>query len=227
MTNGPIEFQLAASFDWEALVPILFFVLYGIFQLLGSKKKGNAADEEPEMDDGAMEERARRIREEIRRKIEERRQPQQDRTPQTAPASRREVEYDPTVPEGQQRRPQVQPRTLQPQKQARPVQRPEPVPAWQPQPVPVTAGQSSLEKRLQEQRALLEKSRREREEARSRAKEIEDAAGVRKKKRGAYAIAEEPSGALRKSLLVGLRDPMSVRRAVLYREILDPPLGLR
>ena len=115
MNNGPIDYQLAASFDWETLVPVLFFVLYGIAQLLSAKKKGQGQEEqEQDLDDAAMEERARRIREEIRRKIEERRQAQQGSAPQPSPAQYRGAEYkryDPTVPEGQQRRPELQPRT--------------------------------------------------------------------------------------------------------------------
>ena len=39
MQSAPENFQHAASFDWEALLPVLFFLLYGIAQLLGSKTK--------------------------------------------------------------------------------------------------------------------------------------------------------------------------------------------
>ena len=220
MSNGPIEYQLAASFDWETLVPVLFFVLYGIAQLLSAKKKGQEQGEEDQgVDDAAMEERARRIREEIRRKIEERRQSREGNAPQPSPAQYRGTEYkryDPTLPEKQQKRPALKPRTLEPKPTRREVQ---------PQPVPMESPQADIMQRLEEQRAVLEKSRREQREAKARAAEMMAAAGTRKKAASTRTIAM--SGSLRGQLLAGLRDPISVRKAVLYREILDPPIGLR
>ena len=79
--------------------------------------------------------------------------------------------------------------------------------------------------RLEEQRVVLEKSRREQREARARAAEMLEAAGARKKAMQAKGAAR--SGSFREELVAGLRDPFSVRKAVLYREILDPPVGMR
>ena len=89
MTDFPQIFHRAASFDWETVIPVIFFILYGIAQFLGAKKKGSAGQEteegEPDID---MEERARRIREEIRRRIEERRRAEDPAEPAAATAAR-------------------------------------------------------------------------------------------------------------------------------------------
>jgi hypothetical protein len=205
---------VALSIDFETLVPILFFVLYGIAQFLGSKKKpGDAGDEEPDVD---AEERARQIREEIRRKIEERRKAQQGRQP-SAPASAGPVAYDPTKPDGQKRQPAPVRRELRPE----PSRRPEPVVVHQPEPV-VRQG-PTLEQRLEEQRKRLELARKEQAQARAKALRMMGAA-KEQQTRSRHQLA---SGGFRKQLFAGLRKPTSVRQAVLYREILDKPLGLR
>jgi hypothetical protein len=217
MTNGPIEFQLAASFDWETLVPVLFFILYGVAQFFGSKKKGDAAKEGEEAydrEEADMEERARRIREEIRRKIEERRKQQGKPAPQTV----RPAAYDPNLPEQQQ----SQPRTYQPEPAPRPIPVPQPV-----DPIPVLPQESSLERKLHEQRILLQKTRKAKQEAREQAREIESAARQGRRRKKTAKVVEIAEDSLRQELLTGLRDPMSLRKAVLYREILDPPIGLR
>ena len=208
----------AASFDWETLLPVVFFVLYGIAQFLGQKKKGGPeAEEEPDVD---MEERARKIREEIRRKIEARREAREGGAgPQPVPADR--APYDPTMPESMQGRPTVQPPVVEP------VRIPEP-------PKPVTfpsmeeglARQASLERSLHEQREMLVRARKEKKEARERALEMERQAklgrrGSRKPRPSA------PARSLRSSLLEELREPTSVRKAILLREILDTPPGLK
>ena len=50
--GNPVHF-LAVSFDWEALIPIIFFLLYGLAQFFGTKKKGGEEEipvEEEEAD---------------------------------------------------------------------------------------------------------------------------------------------------------------------------------
>ncbi|MGC9450647.1 MAG: hypothetical protein ACP5I4_04305 [Oceanipulchritudo sp.] len=216
MTSNPDFPRFAASFDWETLIPILFFVLYGIAQLFGSKKKGEAGgtedDGEPEVDPI---ERARQIREEIRRKLEERRQ----------------VTYDPTVPEPLQRAPEPPVREW-----SRPMAKEPRRPTASPEPLIVKKAESlmaqkaSMERRLEQQRERLDAARRRQAEARRQARKMVAAAGVRKK-----SLLEEPTQgvqatalkSLRQELLAGLSSRNSLRKAVLYREILDPPLGLR
>jgi hypothetical protein len=195
----------AASFDWETLIPVIFFILYGIAQFLGSKKKGDAVEEEGDEPRVDPVERARQIREEIRRKIEERRQEMEGGQPRPIHEARR-VAHDPAVPE---------------------VQRREPVLAA---PGPAPSPQASMMQRLEAQRQKLEDARRQQREAHQQALRIEQQAGafhhkelgIRKKEDGPL-----PADVLRGQLLAGLRSPAGLRNAVLYREILDPPLGLR
>ena len=206
------DFHLAASFDWETLAPVIFFILYGLAQLFGSKKKKPAGeDEEPEVDPA---ERARQIREEIRRRVEERRQEMEPGTtrPAHAPAQRT---YDPTVPERQQQPayPPVGQRT--------------------PPAQPVDASmdrQNSLQNQLIEQRRRLEESRKKQKAAHERAQRMmrqagaDAAAEVERKK---HRHGKPGSSLVRKDLLRGLRSTAGLRKAVLYREILGSPLGLR
>ena len=201
----------AASFDWETLAPVIFFIAYGLTQLFGSKKKKNqpAEDEEPDVDPM---ERARQIREEIRRKIEERRQANEPGT--TRPVNR--PGYDPTVPDGHQHRSSP---------------RPEPVARSQPRMAPVAPSApgenraARMQQLLAEQRQRLEKARRQQAEAHERPQRmIRDAGG--ESRRG--TVAKEASGGrFQQQLLRGIRDRDGLRKAVLYREILGPPVGLR
>ncbi|MEX0330208.1 MAG: hypothetical protein AB3N64_02180 [Puniceicoccaceae bacterium] len=222
MSNGLLDYSLAASFDWETLLPVVFFVLYGIAQLLGSKKKKKGEPEEDSyQEDVDMEERARQIREEIRRKIEERKRAREGQSPQPqqpVPQQRR-ARYDPTLPETQQRRaPEPTPAP------ARPVVQPQPVSRRAPEPVmPRT---SSLEQRLQEQRAILERARREQQEAKAKARQMLADVGAREQKAGTRRSVIA-SGNLRNDLLADLQNPSSTRKAILLREVLGTPMGLK
>ncbi len=206
----PIPVHLAASFDWETLLPVLFLVLYGLAQFLSARKKGAAAAEETEQAEVDAEERARQIREEIRRRIEERRRAAEGQAPQpAAPAPA----YDPRLPESQQRR----------------------MPAAPAAPVFMPGAESDFEQRLREQRRKLEEARREREEAHARALEIERRAmearpgrPIQRKRAAAGAPAGLQGPAqLRRQLVSNLQQPESVRLAVLLREVLGPPVALR
>lgn len=216
MSDSPHIIQRAASFDWETLLPIIFFVLYGVAQFFGSKKKGDAVEEE-EMESGEDPmDRARQIREEIRRKIEERKQASE----QTA--SPQESSYDPTQPEV--RRPMAEPQP------AAPAQRP--VVVHQAQTVHTQGPGTSIEEQLAEQRKRLDEARRQHDAAMQQAREMTHSAGSHSGDssghHGAFASDEllGPAG-LRNDLIRGLRDPNTIRKAVLYREVLGQPLGLR
>jgi hypothetical protein len=212
------ELHLAASFDWETLAPVIFFIIYGLAQIFGNKKKrrNQGEEEEPEVDPA---ERARQIREEIRRRIEERRQEQEPGTPR--PVHR--PAYDPTVPETAQARPGMQfpqqregsGQVVQPTQPAQPVF----------QKTEKTVG---LEQQLAKQRRILAEAQRKQKEASEKARRMLHDAGARAdaniKREGARAVGAKR---LRKQLLSGLRDTNGLRKAVLYREILDPPLGMR
>ena len=220
---------LAISFDFETLLPILFFVLYGLSQFLGSKKKPQEMeDAEADAEDDALEEareRARRIREEIQRKIRERQgrsvgqgSGDWESPPVVVPPMERSIleetdaELDRALPRMERARP--------------------PKEAYQ------NPLQSEMERRLEKQRVILAESQRRNEEARRQASRRQDAilakAKLLKQKAALQQVRLVPGGdggvlpnAFRDELLEGLRDPVNVRRAILYREILGPPVGLR
>lgn len=191
---------LAVSFDWEALLPLLLFLLYGLSQLLGSRKKGAEEEifEEPDPDQAAEEERARQIREEIRRRVESQRQSDEA-----------------SVSESRQPAPVAQ--------QAAPRSRPEVSPAR-------SSGDGGMIARLTEQKRRLEQARREKAKAERETRSIYDKArraGSRyQRKAGAIettALAEP--GSVREDVLEILSDPANARRGILLSEILGPPVG--
>jgi hypothetical protein len=231
MTAAPDIFQRAASFDWETLLPVVFFVLYGLAQFLGSRKKtgDEEAGEEPEVDPM---ERARQIREEIRRKIEARKE--QQGAERGAPVHETEYRphYDPNLPDTQQPRPVISRESTPPRPQPRPAQRSVVLKEVDREssnlPVP------DFEKRLKEQQVRLAESRRRQQEAMAQTRRMKEQTRPKHRKtllkpvESATTTAAVASPArLRREILIGLRDPSTLRRAVLYREILDPPVGLR
>ena len=232
MNTGTELFQYTAAFDWESLVPIAFFILYGLSQFLGKKKKGKEEVEEPEM---SGEERARQIREEIRRKIEQRKLAKEVEEQPMGYPPRREA-YDPTAPDGQQTTPMrpVQAPVARPVERpvARTVERPVAGPQLQPATAaPVrrraekaAAVRASLQERLDEQQERLKESRIQVEKARVQASKIE-ALAVRKRATDKRDLQD--AATFRLQVIAGLRDPNNLRKAIVYREILDPPVGLR
>lgn len=239
MDLTPTALLEAASFDWETLLPILFFVLYGIAQFVGSRKKPDEeVDEEPDSGQQQVDplEKARQIREEIKRKIEERTQPapQAERSSQT---QQREA-YDPYKPESPAGRTETKSRTFQPgraesQKRSIPHHEEPPIGA----PEPGEFNQTDIQKRLREQQRRLQEARRRQREAKQQARKMEKQAAAKVprqltgppvvKSLKAEIIPVDSPARLRTSLIRDLRDPSSLRKAVLLREVLDPPLGLR
>jgi hypothetical protein len=225
MNAGNPVHLLAVSFDWEALIPILFFLLYGLAQFFGSKKKGGE-EEIPVEDEEAVDpmERARQIREDIQRKIQERRDaagtatdPTMGRQPQVQPP------YDPTVPESA-----PQPAQSPPPNTPQPVQRA--------QPAAGSSRELNIEERLRRQQERLREARKRQEEARRKARSMQDRAGlgqgrqllqpVKRSKAAAAPDLLRPA-ALRQQVIDGVRDPNSLRKAILYQEILGTPVSLR
>jgi len=232
-------FVKAISFDWETFLPIIFFILYGVAQLVGSRKKsGEQSGEDSESGETGVDplEKARQIREEIKRKIEERthapsESQRADQTPDRG-------EYNPFSPEPspersagstgtfqQSSREQHQPSTPQP----------EPAPIGAPE--PGEFNQPDIHQRLREQQKRLQEARRRQREAMQQARKIEKQAAAKVpgkltgppavKSLKAEIIPVDSPARLRRSLIQDLKDPSSLRKAVLLREVLDPPLGLR
>ncbi len=254
----------AASFDWEALLPILFFVLYGLAQFFGGRKgPEEEGGEVPEQSDA--QERARQIREEIRRKIEARRKGSSGRQDEAARGHGQARPYDPTVPDSRQSQPKQtaqandrkelshqrkelsQPARKEARDPRQSKMKPEqknadwrsPVPGPRPGEIGME-GPSMLERKLAEQRKRLEDSRREQEAAKEKSRKIREKAGIERGSVGsqgeatgvqkgvpAYGFDKGTVAGLRSAVIEGLRDPKKIRQAVLYREILDPPVGMR
>jgi hypothetical protein len=235
MTPVPEIFQRAASFNWETLLPLLFFVLYGLAQFIGSRKKPGDEEtgEEPEVDPM---ERARQIREEIRRKIEARKE--QHEADRSGPVHESDYRpsYDPNVPETQQPRPVIVREPMREQPKPAPPQRPaqrsvvlkEVDSTSSNLPVP------DFEKRLKEQRQRIAESRKRQQEVMAQTRRMKEQTRPKHRKTllkpvesASVTSAVASPARLRREILAGLRDPSTLRRAVLYREILDPPVGLR
>ncbi len=168
--------------------------------------------------DADQAERVRRIQEEIRRKIAERRG---QATPPPMP---------PPTPT-----PSAPPRLPQ-----RPVYGEEPPlpPTWQPAPPTVQPPRlpqrevstyddtAALERqrRLEEQMAELETKRRE---IRRAAQALAETGAAPEPVHGASRAVVVPLGSAPRSLAAELRDPKALRRAIVMREVLDAPVALR
>ena len=162
----------------------------------------------PEETSYEEQERTRRIQEEIRRKIAERRGERVPPLREEPPVLRPTEMYDPTVPE------------------------PPPVPRELPTPATrrtVAEWSESEQAALDGQRRLQEKLRELEEQRRAAQTAVANvwatpAAPVIPSSAGARA-AVRPMG--ERPLLSSLRDKRSLRQVVILREVLDPPVALR
>ena len=190
------------------LLPIIIAVLYFFGALKGRGKSQEAEEDDPE----ALE-RARKIQEEIRRKILERQQkskPAQRSTPQQeAPApSLREQQSDrgfrPEEPRGAR----------------------ETVPS----PVAQEAPPIRLEYLEPEPQVanLYEEQRRKIDEELRKARELrQQVPNMPAISRASPVYSRDLTFALDRSIREDLRDPDSIRKAIVLKEILDTPVGLR
>jgi hypothetical protein len=201
------------SWILEHLQFVLVFA--GAFAYWLKQRSAAAKDSSPstrESQEGEAEERTRKIQEEIRRKIAERRG--------TAPG--------PVV-------------------RSPPTERPLAPPLLAPRPVAESRGglgrglRERLEEKLAEARARAQAvadaaaERQRQEQARAlaaaRAATEERTAEIAKAREAAAVAARQSENAPRSSaartIVADLRDPPSVRRAIILREILGPPVGLQ
>lgn len=197
---------LAVNFEWEALLPLLLFLLYGLSQLLGGRRKDIPEEQEPvDYDPTAAaeeeeQERAREVREEVRRRIAERQQA--ETSAETTP----------------QQRPEPAPAASAP-------------PRRQPQaPAPQSGGDGGIVERLAEQKRRLESARREKQRAEQESKEIY--AKARRAARGSIRSSKkadlpQSAVALRDEVLDVVSSPLRLRQGILLAEILGEPRGNR
>ncbi len=182
------------------LFPLLIFVFYALSAL---KRKG--AEEEVELDPESQE-RARRIQEEIRRKILER---QQGSSPRPVPHFRPEfvIEEEEVIEEPEPSFLQDQKPAVEPVQVAVAPQEYTPVAAVED---PFAAQRRQIEEQLQKAKALHAKARRK------------DAA-THSRKGGIRMSSSQVQEGVRR----GVADSNSLKTAFVLKEILDTPIGMR
>lgn len=193
---------------FEILVPLIFAAIY-FFGNMMSKKEADSPPskrQRPTEEEEAIQARQREIQEAIRRKILERRGG--SKAPSEAPQSER--------PGGYPRRPEP---------------RPEPVSSVPPEPEVVTsspvAGSFSWDSSGNAYQEQMKERERQIEETRKQAEAIRKQAGalstsVQRSSRSPRRSGRSFSGPLRSRL----NNPGDARAAILYAEVLGPPLGL-
>lgn len=207
--------------DWilERL-PIVIFVVVFIAQIVRGflRTKSSQVEPPPRHDEMEQDRRTREIQEDIRRKIAERRAgrpveptPRELREAQPEPpvVARRDPTAIPDVPEPLRRMLEQLEKKVQPKPMPAPVA---------PPPLMERRAEAERQERLAEELRALEEAR---------ATTARRAANIA----AAKAEAARSEGALRSAargrVLDDLRDPESLRRAFVLREVLGPPVGLR
>ena len=182
----------------EYLVPIIVGALYLLSQFFskGSQDEDPAPEHRPGRPDPEVLAREQEIRDQIRRKIQERRQ---------APDGATKAEVPDPVSE--------------PQRTRKPREVPEPFPAPA-QPAAAPAPAATYETLMEAQLRRIEATKAQ-------------AAALQKRVASPGASGQRASdtkptlGALHASLRKSLKNPRLARRAVIYKEILEPPIALR
>lgn len=198
--NTLVPVFLASGFDWETLLPLLIFVLYGVSQLFGRKKEEEATDVEIEVE--LREQMAAEAEQErIRRKIEER---------VNMPDST-DIAPNPLV-----RPPVLREVTAQ--------ERADDLASAQTFATARASEHESLQKRLAVQRERLSEARRINTEATRKAYSIAGGPSANQSRRG-KVISSGSLGQVRSEAVQMLNHPSSLRKAIILREILGPPLA--
>ncbi len=210
-----VNFPLAIGFEWEGLLPIVLFLLYGVSQLLSSRKKNDVdVEETAEMreEHEAEEERARQIREEIQRRV-------------------------------QQQRSQADATKAASEQAAAAAKRAEPVKRWTRQESHATAARNAsmepqsvvpaakpavkgLEVRLMEQRQKLASAKRAKSNAEREARSMANSQLRSNRYKAATTAAMDPN-LVSKEIRAILSNPSSARQGILLSEILGPPVANR
>ncbi len=196
----------------EIILPLAFFAVYFLSQLFGKKGGGESPEEIPD--------EMRKVREELKRKIEERRKAIQGHSQQQ---QRREDAQSRPAPEERaggavlrESRPrhEVRQEPAQPRRQLTPRTESAPMPDYD----------AHLQERMEEVR----RSREEVEAAREKAREKVAALGIQKTE-GTSAVVPLHGSAqsYRQFLRESLRDPANLQRSFLLHEVFGTPVGMR
>jgi hypothetical protein len=182
----------------QLIIAIAGSVAWWLNQRRLARKGGEEPPKETAFEDPELAERTRRIREEIQRKIEQR--------------ARGYASEQPTLPRDQPAAPPPVPIVRE-------------VVGRAPEPPPLSRGTAArLETQrnaeiLEQQAALVEQLRQ--------AAEMKAAALRRTQFESHLSSSDEVAGVARSALTEDLRNPESLRRAFILREILGPPVALR
>ncbi|MBI5691905.1 MAG: hypothetical protein HZC55_17630 [Verrucomicrobia bacterium] len=214
---------MKASFlDWilERL-PVVAFVVYVVVQLLRGVRKTRQEAPSDEAKPDALEEerRVQEIQEQIRRRIAERRGEAPPPAAEPPPLMRREAPPPAPSPETTQMPDTFGDPLRRVLQELERRARPEPE---TPPPLPAVPAFDARAAELERQRKLAEEIKAL-EEARLATKRRAAALAAEVESRAAAASAEATSGRAREDL----RDPAALRRAVVLREVLGTPVGLR
>lgn len=195
---------LIANFSWDQVLYYLIPLIWVLQYFLPGKKKDEeeqpSAPEQREAAEAAQE-RMRKIREEIRQRVESQREG--GSTPG----------HPPVMTQPQQERPAVS--TLRPQFEEQEVAV-EPAAMTFDQPNP----QDELQERLREQQARLKEARKAREAALRQTKET-------LKQAKSSSVSNPVRGDLRSEVFATLQSPVAARKAIILSEILGEPRSLK
>jgi len=197
---------------------VFTMVVRGVLKVLrpagdAQQKKGGPAEQDTE-----AAERTRRVQEEIRKKIAERRAAMAGEQAPSRPSPR------PQMP------PLVRPISVPqldpfggPMRRAPRQPEPEVVRRFEPEPEPEPETDAETTAVLVRQQKLAEQLRTLEEARRTQQRRAVVTAGERTAERAAYAGAMP----VRHEVTADLRDPRALRRAIVLREVLGTPVGLR
>lgn len=200
----------------DYLIPIIFVLVFVLSRLFGPKEEQDGGDASPPplfrregAEDAEESERAQQLREEIRRKIEERKQQAAgagQNAPQPAPATRQPEPQRQAARSQQSQQPSYQDLLEQKRREIR---------------------------RTEEAAAAIRESRagsipRSAYEKTRRVARTDTSSLGRSQRQSTYDIrARSGRPPIASEAVATLRDPNSARKGIILREILDKPAGLR
>lgn len=206
---------------FEILIPLIFFAVYFISQIFG--KKSNPEEETREQE-SSMPEEMKRIREDLRRKIEDRKSGNQG-TARGAPAEAREAQ---TAHGGSVLRESHTPHRLEDRREAagelrrRSSQSRPPTPSDQAPAQDANQWERELEEKMQEVQRTRERADSLREETRKKTGEIGARSSAQRKH-----DRSRGTGKYRQFLRESLGNPESLRRSFILHEVFGTPVGAR